>query len=160
MQKIILTSLLVFFIGGQIASAEVSPATPEIKDASVDGDNSNVQQDEFIKIMEDNLYFEKQKRQLVNEVALEKLRSELKKLRGTATSPVMPAMTETSAPREVVSKPNVILVSKIGGLTKVLVSEGGSKHYLSRGERFSSGGKNYILIMDSAGRYQVKEHQQ
>lgn len=78
MQKIILTSLLVFFIGGQIASAEVSPATPEIKDASVDGDNSNVQQDEFIKIMEDNLYFEKQKRQLVNEVALEKLRSELK----------------------------------------------------------------------------------
>lgn len=56
----------------------MSPTTPEIKDASVDGDNSNAQQDEFVKIMEDNLYFEKQKRQLVNEVALEKLRSELK----------------------------------------------------------------------------------
>lgn len=159
MQKIILTSLMVFFVGGQLAYAEV-PAL--IDSIPVDENKANLQQEEFLKIMQDKLSFEKEKRQLVNEVALEKLRSELKKLRGTATSPVMPAMneTETKAPRPEVSRPYVVLVSKIGGLTRVLVSNGGSKYFLSRGERFHSGGKNYVLTMDSTGKYQVKENQQ
>lgn len=156
MQKIILTTLLMLNISAGIAYAELPS---KISVAPIDENKSNVQQEEFIKIMQDNLSFEKEKRQLVNEVALEKLRSELKKLRGTASSPAMPAITETKPTREEVSHPHVVLVSKIGGLTRVLVSAGGNKFYLSAGERFSSGGKNYVLTMNSAGKYLVKEHQ-
>ncbi|WP_336285839.1 hypothetical protein [Citrobacter arsenatis] len=150
MQKVIMVSLLVFIIGGRLVYAEVPQVINENK--------PNIQQDEFLRVMEDNLSFEKEKRQLVNEVALEKLRSELKKLRGTTTSPVMPVATDKNDIREEFSQPTVILVSKIGGLTRVLVSAAGDKLYLSKGERFSSGGKNYILEMDGTGKYQVKEH--
>ncbi|EDR9849094.1 hypothetical protein KAK45_003176 [Salmonella enterica] len=157
MQKIILTSLLLFITSGGLTYAE---SESKMNPLTVDGNKPNVQQDEMIKMMQDSLSFEKEKRQLVNEVALEKLRSELKKLRGTTTSPVMPALTEAKPVRVEVSRPYVILVSKIGGLTRVLVSDGGNKYYLTDGERFSSNGKNYILTTDSSGKYYVKEHQQ
>ncbi|EDU9604345.1 hypothetical protein YT03_000337 [Salmonella enterica subsp. enterica] len=156
MQKIILASLLLFILFGQTAYAESSSEIGNIPDNQ---NKSNIQQDEFTKIMQDNISFEKEKRQLVNEVALEKLRSELKKLRGTATSPAIPTMTENSTVRPEASHPYVILVSKIGGLTRILVSDGGNKYYLSAGERFSSGGKSYVLNMNSAGKYYVKEYQ-
>lgn len=157
MQKIILTTLLVFTVGGQLAYAE---APPIMDNTPADENKANVQQDEFVKMMQDNIFFEKEKRQLANEVALEKLRSELKKLRGTGTSPVMPVMPETKLPRVEVPHPYVVLVTKIGGLTRVMVSAGGNKHYLSVGERFSSGGKNYTLTTDGKGKYQVKESRQ
>jgi len=155
MQKIILASLLLFILGGH--TTVYAESSSEINNISDNMNKSNMQQDEFIKIMQDNLSFEKEKRQLVNEVALEKLRSELKKLRGTTTSPIIPEMTENKNVRAEASHPYVVLVSKIGGLTRVLVSDGGNKHYLSAGEHFSSGGKNYILDINSAGKYQVKE---
>ncbi|EBF4234770.1 hypothetical protein I3F86_002207 [Salmonella enterica] len=154
MQKIILASLIVFAFGGRLAYAEAPLATDN---SPADENQANMQQDEFVKIMQDNLFFEKEKRQLANEVALEKLRSELKKLRGTGTSPVMPTMTETKAPAVEVSHPYVVLVTKIGGLTRVLVSDGRNKHYLSVGEHFSSGGKSYVLTTEGKGKYQVKE---
>lgn len=154
MQKIILASLFVFAFGSRLAYAEVPLA---IDNSPADENKANIQQDEFIKIMQDNLFFEKEKRQLANEVALEKLRSELKKLRGTGTSPVMPTMTEAKTPVVEVSHPYVVLVTKIGGLTRVLVSDGGNKHYLTVGEHFSAGGKSYELTTDSKGKYQVKE---
>lgn len=157
--KIILTSLLSVMVFGRFVYAETPLDTNNVP---VDNNVSNIQQEEFVKIMQDNLSFEKEKRQLLNEVALEKLRSELKKLRGTASVPVMPAMkeTETIRDRPEVRHPYVVLVSQIGGLTRILVSDGGNKYYLSRGERFSSGGKNYMLTMNSAGKYQVKEYHQ
>ncbi|EED3619795.1 hypothetical protein ER69_00735 [Salmonella enterica subsp. enterica serovar Newport] len=156
MQKIILTALILFILGGHTAYAESSSEINNIPDNM---SKPNMQQDEFIKIMQENLSFEKEKRQLVNEVALEKLRSELKKLRGTTTSTVIPEMTENKTVRAEASHPYVVLVSKIGGLTRVLVSDSGNKYYLSVGEHFSSGGKNYILNMNNAGKYQVKEYQ-
>lgn len=155
MQKIILTSLFAIMMGGNFAYAEI----PSDNNSAVDENKPNMQQEELVKIMEENISFEKEKRQLINEVALEKLRSELKKLRGTAVTPVMPAMTETTVNRKEVSKPYVILVSKIGGLTRVLVSADGNKYYLSEGERFSSAGKNYVLMKNSTGKYQVNEQQ-
>ncbi|EBS1326924.1 hypothetical protein CRQ31_05595 [Salmonella enterica subsp. enterica serovar Worthington] len=154
MQKIILVFLLLFTMNGRFVYATTEPT---INIASVNENEANIQQEELVDIMKDNFSFEKEKRQLVNELALEKLKNELKKLRGTAIPTDMPVMTESTISHTEVTHPYVVLVSKIGGLTRILVSAEGHKHYLSAGDIFSSGGKEYILTMDSMGKYLVKE---
>lgn len=154
MQKIILASLFLFIMVGRFVYATTEPG---INIASINKNEVNIQQEELIDIMKENISFEKEKRQLVNELALEKLKNELKKLRGTAIPTDMPVMTESTISHTEVTHPYVVLVSQIGGLTRILVSAEGNKHYLSAGDILSSGGKEYILTMDSMGKYQVKE---
>lgn len=177
MQKInlILTALfLTSFCLNAAAETPVSnaaapapqPATsvlpPDVAAAPPDGATVTapvtVGQDQIVRALQDDIVFERQKRQLSNELALEKLRAELQKVRGEST----PAVTMPVAPPPVVSTvrdepsapviqsvpPSVVLVSQVAGVSRVGVSVNGKIRFVGRQEKFAANGKKYQLVSD------------
>lgn len=113
-------------------------------------------QDQIVRALQDDIVFERQKRQLSNELALEKLRAELQKVRGegapaVTTMPVaplpaaMPVRDEPSAPVMQAAPPTVVLVSQVAGVSRVGVSVNGQIRFVGRHETFPANGKKYRL---------------
>ncbi|ECW0088146.1 lngG [Salmonella enterica subsp. enterica] len=112
----------------------------------------------MVRALQDDIVFERQKRQLSNELALEKLRAELQKVRGENTPAVtmpaspppvaMPVRNET--PSNVVvpqaAPPSVVLVSQVAGVSRVGVSVNGQLRLVGRHETFPANGKKYRLV--------------
>ncbi|EBX2067783.1 lngG [Salmonella enterica subsp. enterica serovar Java] len=114
-------------------------------------------QEQIVRALQDDITFERQKRQLSNELALEKLRAELQKVRGenapavtmpAAPPPVaIPVRDESSVPAPVPQSapPRVILVSQVAGVSRVGVSVNGQLRFVGRNETFPANGKKYRL---------------
>jgi len=111
-------------------------------------------QDRLAAIVEDDYAFEKARRELANEVELEKMRSELRKLRGEdrkAPQPVASAASEAEPQQQSVQTiimPRVVLEAQIGGAQRTAVTDGDTLRYVRAGEVFSMGGHNYKLAKD------------
>ncbi|EBS4373284.1 hypothetical protein DQD18_15055 [Salmonella enterica subsp. enterica serovar Oranienburg] len=125
-------------------------------------------QDQIVRALQDDIVFEREKRQLSNELALEKLRAELLKVRGdSAPAVVMPSAPPpvampveqsggvTETPRAV--PPSVVLVSQVAGVSRVAVSVSGQLRFISRNEVFSANGKKYRLVPSGNSHLMVRE---
>ncbi|EAU6351409.1 TPA: lngG [Salmonella enterica subsp. enterica serovar Muenchen] len=115
-------------------------------------------QEQIVRALQDDIVFERQKRQLSNELALEKLRAELQKVRGENTPAItmpaapppvaIPARDESSVPAPVAESapPRVILVSQVAGISRVGVSVNGQLRFVGRNETFPANGTKYRLV--------------
>ncbi len=128
------------------SEARVNNSTADIQNQAV--------QDRLAAIVEDDYAFEKARRELANEVELEKMRSELRKLRGEdrkAPQPVAPAASKAEPQQQSVQTiimPHVVLEAQIGGAQRTAVTDGDTLRYVRAGEVFSMGGHNYKLAKD------------
>ncbi len=130
------------------ASGTVMPAESDVEDI-----NSLFVQDRLASIVEDDFTFEQARRRLANEVELEKMRSELRKLRGedkVRPQPVQTQPSETTAKAEpkVIDMPRVVLEAEIGGSRRVAVTDGKTLRYVRTGEIFSMGENKFKLASD------------
>ncbi|MIE72252.1 lngG [Salmonella enterica subsp. diarizonae] len=125
-------------------------------------------QEQIVRALQDDITFERQKRQLSNELALEKLRAELQKVRGenapaVATMPVVappvatPVRDESPVPVPRAAPPSVVLVSQVAGVSRVGVSVNGQLQFVSRSEKFSANGKQYRLVPAKNNQLIVRE---
>ncbi|MCT6664197.1 hypothetical protein N4Q52_09295 [Enterobacter mori] len=117
--------------------------------------NTAVVQDRLASIVEDDYAFEKQRRKLANEVELEKLRSQIRKLRGEdkmkpATRMAMqePAAIPLAPAAAPIVMPRVVLEADIGGRNRVAVLSGDTLRYVRAGETFDMGGNKFKLAKD------------
>ncbi|EBW3355068.1 hypothetical protein DPD80_27030, partial [Salmonella enterica subsp. enterica serovar Muenchen] len=68
------------------------PGVPQLAEATAPEVPVTAGQEQIVRALQDDITFERQKRQLSNELALEKLRAELQKVRGeNAPAVTMPA---------------------------------------------------------------------
>lgn len=125
-------------------------------------------QEQIVRALQDDITFERQKRQLSNELALEKLRAELQKVRGenapvVATMPATPppvstpVRDESPAPIQHVAPPSVVLVSQVAGVSRVGVSVNGQLQFVGRQGMFSVNGKRYRLVPAKNNQLTVRE---
>lgn len=118
---------------------------------------------EFLKEVVENDYdYQLKSRKLSQEVELEKMRSEIRKLRGedkktgaVAASRPQPSAPQADAPKQPESKiprelPIVLLESEIAGNARVAVtnSQRNKLMYVRPGERFEMEGARYQLVRD------------
>lgn len=125
---------------------------------------------EFLKeVVENDFEYQLKSRQLEQEVKLEKMRSEIRKLRGEDKKPVasvataQPAATQPDAPQAKESKipkelPFVLLESEIAGNARVAVTnnERSKLMYVRPGDRFEMDGVQYQLVRDKSHGLLVK----
>lgn len=146
-------------------TAEIIPAqevvqaegTPPLSDVSP-------MQDHVVEMIEKDFNFESQYRELANQLALEKVRSELRKLRGEKkadSATVMPMSTASTMDDISASSPEAtseaapglrpLLISEIAGQKRVAIAgaEGGVK-MVPLNQRFSYGGYDYIVRHNQA----------
>ncbi|ELS1935899.1 lngG [Salmonella enterica] len=123
-------------------------------------------QEQIVRALQDDIVFERQKRQLSNELALEKLRAELQKVRGESTPavtmpvappPVVMPVHEDSPPVTHVPLPQVVLVSQVAGISRVGVSVNGQLQFVGRTGTFSANGKRYHLVPEKNNKLTVRE---
>lgn len=132
----------------QIVDAQNAPA-PEVA--------ASPMQDHVVQLMEKDFTFESQYRDLNNQLVLEKMRSELRKLRGEKSAgapaavplPVsMPDDSSADTPAEAGASAPVLralLISEIAGQKRVAISgEGGAVKMVPLNQRFNYGGYSYI----------------
>ncbi|MCM7589155.1 hypothetical protein M8S10_10035 [Enterobacter chuandaensis] len=121
--------------------------------------NTEVVQDRLASIVEDDYAFEQQRRKLANEVELEKLRSQIRKLRGedkmkpaprmAAQEPIAKPQAPAAAPAAApIVMPRVVLEADIGGTNRVAVLSGDTLRYVRAGETFDMGGRKFKLAKD------------
>ena len=139
-------------------TAEIIPAqqvvqaegTPPLSDVSP-------MQDHVVEMIEKDFNFESQYRELANQLALEKVRSELRKLRGEkkADSVAVMPMSTASTMDDISASPGATSESA-PGLRPLLISEiagqkrdGGVK-MVPLNQRFSYGGYDYIARHNKA----------
>lgn len=151
MQKVTLLLFAMLF-SVSCAFAEMSePTDAGGAVAAADQEEKSVSQKQIIQLMESDITFEREKRQLSNEVALEKLRAELKKVRSDSEPAMMMSNTPeaASAPSIRMAEPQVLATSRVGGVSKVAVSVGNRIILVDRNEVFDIEGKKYQLQTNS-----------
>lgn len=125
-------------------------------------------QEQIVRALQDDITFERQKRQLSNELALEKLRAELQKVRGegapvVTTMPATPPSVSTpvrdESPVQVLraAPPSVVLVSQVAGVSRVGISVNGQLQFVGRQGVFSANGKRYRLVPAKNNQLTVRE---
>lgn len=142
-----------------------------LDDASQQGsENQSRMQDHVITLMEDDFAFEKQRKKLSNELVLEKLRSDIRKLKGEGSRMAAPSVpsgnqavtesTDTDEQSVSVNAPalRALLISEIAGQKRVAVTgEGGGIKMVPLNQRFSYAGYNYIAQYVSGDIVNIKE---
>ncbi|HAK4778121.1 TPA: lngG [Salmonella enterica] len=132
-------------------------AQPQIPPAAeVNSIPTTAGQDQIVRALQDDIVFERQKRQLSNELALEKLRAELQKVRGESTPAasmsvtpppaVVPVHNESPVEASPTFPPAVVLVSQVAGVSKVGITVNGQLRFVGRNETFNANGKKYHLV--------------
>lgn len=137
----------------QAAPETAASAPPADADADATPVALSAGQEQLVSALQDDILFERQKRQLSNELALEKLRAELQKVRADSapalTMPVAPpqvAKPQPDAPPPPAAPPRVVLVSQVAGISRVGVSVNGQLRFIGRNETFPANGKTYRLV--------------
>lgn len=155
--KIRLTAGL-FLLGSAIAQAAPTadlPPAPPVPESAM--------QQHIQKMVEEDYAWEAKKREVANELELERMKSEIRKLRGEDKMPLtaqpvsIPA--EIGATQSNNASPHILLESNIGGLSRIAVSnaDGSALRYVSPGERFMLDGHQYQLVRDKTSGLTVKE---
>lgn len=173
---LLLSSFYAQAVTGTQASGDITSAEPAAAEALAAALNDDSQQqllpasngqEQIVHALQDDIVFERQKRQLSNELALEKLRSELQKVRdeqrpsfrddGGATMPAQ--MPDGDNPPSVSygAAPSVVLVSQVAGVSRVAVSVNGELRFFSPRETISANGKQYRLVPVKNGLLTVRE---
>lgn len=151
-------------------------ASPEVKNVNEKALNEQsaelTMQDHIQALVEQDYLYQSEYRKLQQQVELEKMLSEIRKLRGedkikarATPTPVIEAKikTEKSAPAvntgNNIAKPHVVLESVIGGLSRVAIANqrGDTLLYVTPGNVFSMDGAQYILTKDRKNGLQIKE---
>lgn len=119
------------------------------------------------QMVEVDYLYQSEIRKLKHQVEMEKMYSEIRKLRGEdKVKPVPAPVRETvnvsenkASVAENSSLPHVVLESVIGGLSRVaVINQGGEQLlYVQPGETFAMDGKQYILTKDKKLGLQIKE---
>ncbi|EAP1707927.1 lngG [Salmonella enterica] len=171
MQKIniILPALFLasFYLQAEQERAAVSIPQQATGMATQDASPVTAGQEQIVRALQDDIAFEQQKRQLSNELALEKLRAELQKVRGenapaVTTMPVpppvaIPAHDEPVVPVSRAAPPSVVLISQVAGVTRVGVSVNGQLQFVGRHGTFGANGKRYRLVPAKNNQLTVRE---
>ncbi|WP_395304763.1 hypothetical protein [Enterobacter sp. ECC-019] len=139
----------------ETAEAQAEEAKQEEAAKRETAANTEFVQDRLASIAEDDYAFEQQRRKLANEVELEKLRSQIRKLRGEdkmKSAPMMAAQAPAAKPQvppaAPIVMPRVVLEADIGGTNRVAVLSGETLRYVRAGETFDVGGKKFKLAKD------------
>lgn len=168
--KIVLWTLLVLgFTSSEVFAADTKPSDSTAAKNNTQSDALPAPvQDHMIEMMQDDFTFENQKRALSNELELEKIRSEIQKAKGiTEVAPVV----ETSANNtdanegtpdegkmiEEMPLPKVLLVSDIGGVSRVAISSNNVVKLVKINEKFSMDGHNFIVFNAGHNMPTIKE---
>ncbi|EGQ0034807.1 lngG [Escherichia albertii] len=123
-------------------------------------------QEQIVRMLEEDLNFESQRKQLSNELALEKLRLELNKLKAEQQPAVTfaPSQSDEKAgdylPVKSGTPPVIVLVSEVAGLSRILVKDGESVKLRKPSEAFiASNGNKYRLVSQGSNKFTLKEVQ-
>lgn len=155
-----------------------TPASELEKDSRIVNAFSNDKLDESLsselmmqkhiqQLVENDYRYQAELRKLKHEVEMEKMLSEIRKLRGEDKVKPVPAparetvnISENKASvTENSPLPHVVLESVIGGLSRIaVINQGGDQLlYVQPGETFAMDGKQYILTKDKKMGLQIKE---
>ncbi|WP_431296301.1 hypothetical protein [Rahnella sp. PAMC 25559] len=147
------------------AESSVNPAEPANTAESI----PTPVQEHIIQMMQNDITFDAQKRELSNELELEKIRSEINKLKEDnepiSVEPVRaPEVAEPVQPDvqpvetvEAVALPKVVLVSEIAGVSRVAVSSGDGVKMVRLNEKFTQEGHQFIVSNSGRGMPTVRE---
>ncbi|WP_407907736.1 lngG [Escherichia coli] len=121
-------------------------------------------QEQIVRMLEEDFQFESQKKQLSNQLALEKLRNELNRLKAenepVKQLPSSPSVgsAEANFPIVTVQPPSVLLVSEVAGLPRILVKDSDAIKLRKPSDIFtSSNGKKYKFISQGSQKFILKE---
>lgn len=123
-------------------------------------------QEHIIQMMQDDISYDAKKRELSNELELEKIRSEINKLKEDnepiSVEPVRaPEVAEPVQPDvqtvEAVALPKVVLVSEIAGVSRVAVSYDDGVKMVRLNEKFSLEGHQFSVSHSGSGMPIVRE---
>lgn len=151
----------------QTSPTQTSPASSDSGEIVSDGKTTQ----EFLKeVVENDFAYQLKSRQLEQEVELEKMRSEIRKLRGEDKMPVAAAQQpqqaapQSDAPKVAESKipenlPFVLLESEIAGNARVAITNNDRSKlmYVRPGDRFEMDGVRYQLVRDKKNGLLVKD---
>ncbi|EDM3692342.1 lngG [Salmonella enterica subsp. enterica serovar Infantis] len=171
MQKINIILPALFLASFYLQAAQEVPAVSIPQQATgmatPDAPPVTAGQEQIVRALQDDIAFEQQKRQLSNELALEKLRAELQKVRGenapaVTSMPVAPPVAtpvhdEPVAPVSRAAPPLVVLISQVAGVSRVGVSVNGQLQFVGRHETFPANGKRYRLVLAKNNQLTVRE---
>ncbi|EKB5404550.1 lngG [Salmonella enterica] len=171
MQKINIILPTLFLASFYLQAAQEVPAVSIPQQATgmatPDAPPVTAGQEQIVRALQDDIAFEQQKRQLSNELALEKLRAELQKVRGenapaVTSMPVAPPVAtpvhdEPVAPVSRAAPPSVVLISQVAGVSRVGVSVNGQLQFVGRHETFPANGKRYRLVPAKNNQLTVRE---
>ncbi len=171
MQKINIILPALFLASFYLQAAQEVPAVSIPQQATgmatPDAPPVTAGQEQIVRALQDDIAFEQQKRQLSNELALEKLRAELQKVRGenapaVTSMPVAPPVAtpvhdEPVAPVSRAAPPSVVLISQVAGVSRVGVSVSGQLQFVGRHETFPANGKRYRLVPAKNNQLTVRE---
>ncbi|OXL39181.1 hypothetical protein CA284_16445 [Enterobacter mori] len=161
--------------GNDTSSIGVSEKEVKIVNSSLNDDveappsSERMMQEHILQLVEDDYRYQSELRKLKHQVELEKMLSEIRKLRGedklkTVPAPVPVRETVNQSENNVSvaensSLPHVVLESVIGGLSRVAIADQGGNQllYVQPGETFAMDGKEYILTKDKKLGLQIKE---
>ena len=123
-------------------------------------------QEHIIQMMQDDISYDAKKRELSNELELEKIRSEINKLKEDnepisvepvrAPESVQPDVQPVETV-EAVALPKVVLVSEIAGVSRVAVSSGDGVKMVRLNEKFTQEGHQFIVSNSGRGMPTVRE---
>jgi len=163
--KLTISLLLVINpVSFQIYAAEssVNPAEPANTAESI----PTPVQEHIIQMMQNDITFDAQKRELSNELELEKIRSEINKLKEDnepisvepvrAPESVQPDVQPVETV-EAVALPKVVLVSEIAGVSRVAVSSVDGVKMVRLNEKFTQEGHQFIVSNYVRGMPTVRE---
>ncbi|MBU9832212.1 hypothetical protein J1779_19970 [Rahnella sp. FC061912-K] len=144
------------------AESSVNPAEPANTAESI----PTPVQEHIIQMMQNDITFDAQKRELSNELELEKIRSEINKLKEDnepisvepvrAPESVQPDVQPVETV-EAVALPKVVLVSEIAGVSRVAVSSGDGVKMVRLNEKFTQEGHQFIVSNSGRGMPTVRE---
>ncbi|MFF6009674.1 hypothetical protein [Rahnella sp. R3(2024)] len=144
------------------AESSVNPAEPANTAESI----PTPVQEHIIQMMQNDITFDAQKRELSNELELEKIRSEINKLKEDnepisvepvrAPESVQPDVQPVETV-EAVTLPKVVLVSEIAGVSRVAVSSGDGVKMVRLNEKFTQEGHQFIVSNSGRGMPTVRE---
>ncbi|EOU3971295.1 TPA: lngG [Salmonella enterica] len=136
------------------------------KDSQDKVDTISPAQEQIVRMLEEDLNFESQRKQLSNELALEKLRLELNKLKAEGQPVVTFSPSQSDKKTEEYSSvktgtpPVIVLVSEVAGLSRILVKDGESVKLRKPSESFTaSNGNEYRLVSKGDQKFTLKEVQ-
>lgn len=168
--KMTLSVLLILGFVSSEANAETqAPVSNGITKNVEQDDLPAPVQDHMIEMMQDDFSFQNQKRALSNELELEQLRSAIQKAKGitVTAAPIPEAPMETGASKEAVPDerkmaeevplPKILLVSEIGGVSRIAISANNVIKLVRANEKFTLEGHNFIVANSGHNMPVIKE---